>query len=117
MKSANKLSEIDNTSEIDFSEDIQKLTSARAALRPVDETDGETAGRGVGTLMDRLSEAPRREIEGLVGTLMTLHKKLQTDGDRIQHEIEHYTALNRCVMQLTTIVADSVGKLPAPRIN
>lgn len=48
---------------------------------------------------------------------MALHKKLQTDGDRIQHEIERYTALNRCVMQLTTIVADSVGKLPASRIN
>jgi len=117
MKSANRPSEIDKTSEIDFSGDIQKLTSARAALHPVEEAEGETAGHGVGTLMDRLSEAPRREIEGLVGTLMTLHKKLQTDGDRIQHEIERYTALNRCVMQLTTIVADSVGKLPASRIN
>jgi hypothetical protein len=116
MKSANRLSEIDKTPEIDFSGDIQKLASARA-LRPVEEAGGETAGHGVGTLMDRLSEAPRREIEGLVGTLMTLHKKLQTDGDRIQHEIENYAALNRRVMQLTTIVADSVGKLPAPRIN
>ena len=68
-------------------------------------------------MMDRLSETPRREIESLVGRLMKLHKKLQTDGDRIQHEIERYTELNRCVLQLTTIVADSVGKLPAPRIN
>jgi hypothetical protein len=117
MKSATRPSEIKKSSEMDFSEDIQRLTSARKALRPVGDSDGETAAPSVGTLMDRLSEAPRREIECLVGRLMTLHKKLQTDGDRIQHEIEHYTELNRCVMQLTTIVADSVGKLPAPRIN
>lgn len=64
MKSANRPSEIDQTSEIDFSGDIQKLTSARAALHPVEEAEGETAGHSVGTLMDRLSEAPRREIEG-----------------------------------------------------
>jgi hypothetical protein len=48
---------------------------------------------------------------------MTLHRKLQADGDRIQLDIEGYAELNRCVMQLTTIVADSVGKLPAPGIN
>jgi hypothetical protein len=48
---------------------------------------------------------------------MTLHKKLQADGDRIQLDIEGYAELNRCVMQLTTIVADSVGKIPSPSIN
>jgi hypothetical protein len=65
----------------------------------------------------RLSEAPRREIECLVAKLTTLHKKLQIDGDRIQLDIEEYADLNQRVMQLTTIVADSVGKLPAPRVN
>jgi len=48
---------------------------------------------------------------------MTLHKKLQIDGDRIQLDIEEYADLNHRVMQLTTIVADSVGKFPAPRVN
>jgi hypothetical protein len=116
MKSATRPSEIDKSSEIDFSEDIRKLTPAKEAVHPVEDGDGETAAHNVGTLMGRLSETPRREIECLVGRLMTLHKKLRTDGDRIQHEIERYAELNRCVMRLTTIVADSVGKLPAPRI-
>jgi hypothetical protein len=48
---------------------------------------------------------------------MTLHKKLQTDGDRIQLDIMEYTDLNQHVRQLTTIVSDSVGKLPAPHVN
>jgi hypothetical protein len=117
MKTATRPSEINKPLEIDFSENIQRLTSAREAPLQVGDGDSETAGDSAGTLMDRLSETPRREIEGLVGRLMKLHKKLQTDGDRIQHEVERYTELNRCVLQLTTIVADSVGKLPAPRIN
>jgi hypothetical protein len=117
MKSANRISEIDKSTEIDFSEDIQKLTAARDAVPKVEDRDSETAAGSAGTLVHRLSEVPRREIESLVGRLMTLHKKLQADGDRIQLDIEGYAELNRCVMQLTTIVADSVGKLPAPRIN
>jgi len=43
---------------------------------------------------------------------MKLHKKLQADSDRIQLDIEEYTNLNERVRQLTTIVADGVGKLP-----
>jgi hypothetical protein len=117
MKSTNRSSEIDKSAEIDFSEDIQKLASARDAFLQVENKDGEMAADSAGTLVHRLSEAPRREIESLVGRLMTLHKKLQADGDRIQLDIEGYAELNRCVMQLTTIVADSVGKLPAPHIN
>jgi hypothetical protein len=117
MKSATRASEINKPLEIDFSENIHRLKSAGEAPHQVGDSDSETAGEGAGTLMDRLSETPKREIEGLVGRLMKLHKKLQTDGERIQHEIERYTELNRCVLQLTTIVADSVGKLPAPRIN
>lgn len=61
--------------------------------------------------MRQLPETPRREIEDLVGKLMKLHKKLQADGDRNQLDIEEYTNLNERVRQLTTIVADGVGKL------
>ena len=80
-------------------------------------SDGDMEAQSAGTLVRQLSEASRREIEGLVGILMTYHKKLQTDGDRIQLDIEDYADLNQHVRQLTTIVSDSVGKLPAPRVN
>ena len=104
MTSANGSSEVNKSSTMDFSEDIRELTSGDA-LREVENS------------VHRLSEASRREIECLVGELMTLHKKLLSDGDRIQLDIEEYANLNRDVMQLTTIIVDSVEKLPRPRIN
>jgi hypothetical protein len=73
--------------------------------------------QGAGTLVRQLSEAPRREIEDLVGKLMALLKKLEADGIRIQLDIEEYAELNQRVTQLTTIVADSVQKLPNPRLG
>jgi hypothetical protein len=41
-----------------------------------------------------------------------LHKKLQTDGDRIQRDIAEHAELSQQVMQLTNIISDSVKKLP-----
>ena len=104
MTSANGSSEVNKSSNMDFSEDIRELTSGDA-LREVENS------------VHRLSEASRREIECLVGELMTLHKKLLSDGDRIQLDIEEYANLNRYVMQLTTNIVDSVEKLRRPRIN
>jgi hypothetical protein len=103
----------DESSETNFSETIHDLTSARNAVRQAKNSDGDMDAQGAGTLVRRLSEGPRREIEDLVGRLMTLLKKLESDSARIQLDIEEYTELNQRVMQLTTIVADSVGKLPA----
>jgi hypothetical protein len=114
MKSVNGSSEINESSEIDFSENIHELTSARDAVYQAKNSNGDIEVKDSGPLVHRLSEAPRREIEGIVGKLMTLHKKLQADGDRIQLDIEEYTNLNLRVMQLTTIIGDIVGKLPDP---
>ena len=52
------------------------------------------------------------EIKSLIVELKTLHKKLQTDGDRIQRDIAEHAELNQQVMQLTNIISDSVKKLP-----
>jgi hypothetical protein len=117
MKRANGISEIDKSSEIDFGETICDLTAARDAVRQVQNSGGQIEVQSAGTLVRQLSEAPRREIEGLVGKLMTLRKKLQTDSDRIQLDIEEYADLNQRVRQLTDIVSDSVGKLPATRVS
>jgi hypothetical protein len=39
-------------------------------------------------------------------------QKLQTDGDRIERDIAKHAELSQQVMQLTTIISDSVKKLP-----
>jgi hypothetical protein len=105
------------SSEMDFSENIRELSTTRNAVCQIPTLDGEAEVEGAGKLVHRLSETPRREIEDLVGQLMTLHRKLQADGDRIQLDIEEYADLNQRVRQLITIVADNVGKLPAPRAD
>ena len=104
MKHDNGSSQINKSEEIDFGETICDLTSARDAVRQVKNSNDQIEVQGAGTLVRQLSETPRREIEGLVGKLMTLLRKLQTDGDRIQVDIEEYTDLNQRVRQLTTIV-------------
>jgi hypothetical protein len=52
------------------------------------------------------------KIANLISELQTLRKKLQTDGDRIQRDIAEHAELSQQVMQLTTIISDSVKKLP-----
>jgi hypothetical protein len=100
MKSAKPdgSTEINRSSEMDLGGNIRELTRA--------------SDDGLGTLLRRVSETSRREIENLVGELQTLDKKLLTDGNRIQRDIEEYAELSQQVMQLTAIIADSVRKLP-----
>ena len=43
--------------------------------------------------MRRVSKASMGEIESLIVELKTLHKKLQTDGDRIQRDIVEHAEL------------------------
>jgi methyl-accepting chemotaxis protein len=96
---------------------IRELTRSSGALRQVENSDGELAANSLNSLLSRVSEASRPEIENLVGDLQTLDKKLQADVNRIQRDIEEYAELSQHVMQLTTIIAESVKKLPdAPAI-
>jgi methyl-accepting chemotaxis protein len=117
LKESTKISQ---SSEIDVGGNIHELLVTRpsGAIRQVDVAGDEIAVNSVGPFLRRISEASRREIKALVDALQTLDKKLQMDGDRIQRDVEEYTELSKHVMQLTTIVSDSVKELPrAPRIS
>jgi hypothetical protein len=111
----NGSAEINRQSDVDVRGNIHELTLGDGLHRQVENTNGEMSASGLGTLVRRVSEASRREIGNLVGELQMLDKKLQTDGDRIQHYITEYAELNQQVMQLTTIISDSVKKLPEVR--
>jgi methyl-accepting chemotaxis protein len=80
--------------------------------RQTESSDGEMSGEHLGTLLRQVSKASMGEIESLIVELKTLHKKLQTDGDRIQHDVEEHAELSQQVVQLTKIISDSVKKLP-----
>ena len=73
---------------------------------------GEMSGEHLGNLLRQVSKASVGEIDGLLGELQTLRRKLQTDGDRIQRDIAEHAELSRQVIQLTKIISESVKKLP-----
>jgi predicted PilT family ATPase len=75
-------------------------------------SDGETSAGHLGTLLRQVSKASIGEIDSLIAELKTLHKKLLTDGDRIQRDIAEHAELSQQVIQLTKIIFDSVKKLP-----
>ena len=81
-------------------------------LRQTENDDGERSGEHLGNLLRQVSKASMGEIESLIVELKAVHKKLQTDGDRIQRDIAEHTDLSQQVMQLTKIISDSVKKLP-----
>jgi len=115
MKStmSNGTAEINPSSEMDTEGSIHQLVSASDTFRQVDNHEVEMAASSLDTLLRQIREASTREIEALIGDLQQLHKKLQNDGCRIQHDVEDHAELSQLVMQLTKDIADSLPKIPA----
>jgi len=104
--------EIKQPPELDVRGNLDELTRPGDAFRQIENSDDEMSANGLGTLLRRVSETSTREIENLIDELQGLRMKLQTDGSRIQRDIAEYAELSQQLMQLTTIIADSVKKLP-----
>jgi hypothetical protein len=77
-----------------------------------DSSNGAMSGEHLGNLLRQLARTSLSEIDSLISELQTLRRKLQADGDRIERDIANYAELSQQVMQLTTIISDSVKKLP-----
>ena len=83
-----------------------------------ESSNGGMSGEHLGNLLRQLSRTSLSEIDSLISELQTLRRKLQADGDRIERDIANYAELSQQMMQLTTIISDSVKKLPgAPDIS
>ena len=105
--------ELKPSSEMDIEGNIHQLVNSNDSLRQVENHDLEVSASAIDTILHRVREASSREIKDLIDDLQELHKKLQDDGCRIQHDIEYYAELNQLVMQLTKIIGDNVKSLPA----
>ena len=80
--------------------------------RQTESNDGEMLGEHLGTLLRQVSKTSIGEIDSLIVEVKTLHKKLKTDGERIQRDIAEHAELSHQVMQLARIISDGVKKLP-----
>ena len=84
------------------------------APHPVAESDdGQMSGENLSDLLGRVSKNSTGEVDSLIGEFERLRGTLQTDGERIQREIEQYNALSQQVMQLTKAISESVEKVRA----
>src|SRR5215469_5071989 len=92
-----------------FEGSMHKLTRTPAA----ESDDGEMPAENLSDLLGQVSKNSTDEIDSLIGEFQRLRGKLQTDGERIQREIEEYRALSQQVMQLTNTISESVEKVRA----
>jgi hypothetical protein len=79
--------------------------------RAGESNDGELPAENLGDLLGRVSKNSTSEIDSLIGEFERLRGKLQTDGERIQHEVEEYKTLSERVMELTKTISGSVEKV------
>jgi hypothetical protein len=87
----------------------EPLKRARAA----ESEDDHMPTENLSDLLDQVSKNSTGGIDGLIGDLERLRGKLQTDGERIQREIEEYRRLSQLVMQLTKGISENVEKVRA----
>jgi hypothetical protein len=102
----------DNSLESEIARNIPKIPRTGAAFRAIESGDGEPSTESLGNRLRQVSRRSIGEIESLISELQTLRRKLQTDGARIEQDIGKYAELNQQVMQLTSIIFDTVKKLP-----
>ena len=103
--------------EMDIGRNAHELSHASATFRQSENGDDEISANSVDTLLGRVSERSRREIGNLIDELQTFHNRLQADRNRIHRDIVEYAGLSQQVMQVTTIISDSVKGLPSTSGN
>ena len=81
--------------------------------RATETVDDQMPAENLGDLLGRVSKNSTGEIDSLIGEFERLRGKLQTDSQRIQREVEEYSALSQQVMQLTKTISESVEKVRA----
>ena len=81
-------------------------------VRPADSDDSELP-ENFSDLLDQVSKNSTGGIDSLIGEFERLRGKLQTDGERIQREVEEYKTLSEQVMEMTKTISGSVEKFRA----
>jgi hypothetical protein len=99
------LDEIEIPSEVDVRRNIRERDQ-------VERGDLKASAEELAALMRGLSDASMHEVDQLINQLQKLRTQLRTTGDRIQKDIAEYAELSQQTMQLTSIIVDSVTKLP-----
>ena len=74
----------------------------------------EVASIEASSLVSQISGQSIREIDHLIEGLEGVRKKLDDEGDRIQHDIGEYGTFSRSIIELTKIVSEGMTFIKAP---
>ena len=102
-----------NRSEIERSSEAEVGRSARyLAPDRLERDDLKASAEQLAASLRGLSDGALREIDQLINQLQRLRTRLQNASNRIEGDIAEYSQLSQQTMQLTSIIVDSVRKLP-----
>jgi hypothetical protein len=91
---------------------IMNITNPLDSDDQVERGDLKVSAEELAVLLRRLSDTSLRELDHLINQLQKLRTHLRTASDRIQNDIAGYAELSQQTMRLTSIIVDSVNKLP-----
>jgi hypothetical protein len=92
--------------------DMRNLLRAKKARL---SNESKETGDDFSFLVSQISSQSVHEIDHLIEGLRGVREKLDKDSDRLQLEIEQYTAFGQSIIQLAKIVSDGmtiVNKAP-----
>jgi hypothetical protein len=98
---------IEKSSELGVTRNIRELPRGE-----VERDDVKTSADDLAALLHRLSDASIHDLDQLINQLQKLRTQLKNAANRIQGDIAGYAELSQQAMQLTSIIVDSVRKLP-----
>jgi hypothetical protein len=87
--------------------ETRDLVPAGAPSTPQSETDVEIA-----PLVQQVGATSIAEIEKMIDELQEAKDFLQSEGERVQRETEHYTTLTQMASASVKIISDTVAKWP-----
>jgi hypothetical protein len=114
MSKANGATEINELLEMEIGKNIHEFKLTDPASPDQENTTGLNSADDLGMLFRRITERSTREIENLIDELHSLRTQLEADGDLIERAIARHSEHSQGLMQLTTIIADNVKRLPHP---
>jgi hypothetical protein len=84
--------------------ETRDLVPAEAPSTPTSETDVEIA-----PLVQQVGATSIAEIEKMIGELQEAKDFMQSEGERVQREAEHYTTLTQMASASVKIISDTVA--------
>jgi len=75
----------------------------------------EVASIEASSLVSQISGQSIREIDHLIEGLEGVRKKLDDEGDRIQHDIGEYGTFSQSIIELTKFVSEGMMFIKAPK--